>query len=82
MAPKTAARLANRLLQVHDGSISFFFELDTAENASLVADELRSLGCGVLFDSNDFRLQVFVPMEKATTLQQRFSSEGKYARPA
>lgn len=64
MAPTTAARLARRLLQVHSQSVNFFIELDTAENASLLADELRALGCGVLYDSNDFRLNIYTPLHQ------------------
>jgi len=65
MTQDTAARLAHRLMQVHRESVNFFFELDTVDNASLIADELRSLGCGVLIDSSDFRLNVFMPLEYA-----------------
>ena len=65
MTTDTAARLAHRLMQVHRESVNFFFELDTADNASLVADHLRTLGCGVLLDTHDFRLNVFMPIDYA-----------------
>jgi hypothetical protein len=64
MAPKTAAKLAKRLLQVHVDCVNFFFELDTAENASLLANAFRALGCGVLLDASDFRLNIFLPLHK------------------
>ena len=66
MAPGTAARLARTLLQANVDKVNFYIELDTVENAALVAEELRSLGCGVLYDSNEYRLNIYVPLDRAT----------------
>ena len=62
MAPTTAAKLARRLLQLNSGSASFYFEVDTAENASVLAAELKALGCAVTLEPPDFRINVFVPL--------------------
>ena len=61
MAPKTAEKLARRILDLYVSCDSFFFEVDTAANAALLAAELRTLGCAVALDYRDFRINVVPP---------------------
>jgi hypothetical protein len=58
MAPNTAARLARRLLQIYGESDEFYFEVDTAENASLLATKIQALGWDVSLPSYGVRLNV------------------------
>jgi hypothetical protein len=58
MAPNTAARLAKRLLQMYSGSDDFSFEVDTPENAAVLAEEFRSLGCSVSCATYGARINV------------------------
>lgn len=58
MAPKTAARLAKRLLQLYGDGGEFHFEVDTEANAELLANKLQRLGCEVLTADCGFRLSV------------------------
>ncbi len=61
MTRQTASRLAKGLLELHARFDRFDFELDTAENAKLLAEEFENHGCEVLLPPYGTRMNVSLP---------------------
>ena len=61
MTSETAAKLARGLLDVHRDEEELHFEVDTHENAIVLAGELERLGCEVNLHPHSTRMQIMRP---------------------
>lgn len=61
MTKETAEKLARGLLEIERSNSDFHFEVDTPENAALLARELEELGCEVHRPTFGTRMKIVRP---------------------